>query len=122
MVAKEFQPASGRIRIVGGTFHPARNGSFRDVETQLEQLSVDAGRSPPWVLSDHAKDQPLDLGVHTVDSFAMLDPDGRRDIRNYAGVIAILKFLDIPRDLPIVLAMLPIILRKLPYFMRTAFI
>ena len=36
----------------------------------------------------------LDLGVHTVDSFAMLDPDGRRDIRNYAGVIAILKFLD----------------------------
>ena len=57
MVAKEFQPASGRIRIVGGTFHPARNGSFRDVETQLEQLSVDAGRSPPWALSDHAKDQ-----------------------------------------------------------------
>jgi GTP cyclohydrolase II len=36
----------------------------------------------------------LDPGVHTVDSFAMLDPDGRRDIRNYAGVIAILKFLD----------------------------
>src|SRR5664279_1055066 len=57
MVAKEFQPASGRIRIVGGTFHPARNGSFRDVETQLEQLSVDAGCSPRWVLRDHAKDQ-----------------------------------------------------------------
>src|SRR5664279_399037 len=57
MVPEKRQPAPGWIGVLCRTPNPARNGSFRDVETQLEQLPVDARRSPPWVLRDHAKDQ-----------------------------------------------------------------
>ena len=39
------------------THHPARNRSFRDVESQLEQLPADAGCSPAWVFCDHTEDQ-----------------------------------------------------------------
>lgn len=37
-----------------------------------------------------------ELGVDTVESASMLEPDGSRDVRTYAGVVAILKFLQIP--------------------------
>jgi hypothetical protein len=57
MVAKERQPAPRRIRTIGRPLYPARYGSFRAVETQFEQLPVDARRSPSWVFCDHAKDQ-----------------------------------------------------------------
>ena len=57
MVPEKSQPAPRWIRIMIRPLHPARNRSFRDVETQLEQLPVDAGRSPSWVFCDHAKDQ-----------------------------------------------------------------
>ena len=57
MVAEKSQPAPGSIGITGRPLQPARNRSFRDFETQLEQFPVNAGRSPSWVLSDHAKDQ-----------------------------------------------------------------
>src|SRR5271165_377465 len=57
MVAEKSQPAPGWIRIMIRTPHPARNRSFRDNKSQLEQLVVDAWRSPSWVLSNHAKDQ-----------------------------------------------------------------
>src|SRR5664279_3874176 len=57
VIAKKRKPVLGWIRILACTFDPARNRSFRDVETQLEQLPVDAGRSPGWVFCDHAKDQ-----------------------------------------------------------------
>src|SRR5271169_4479684 len=57
MIAEKRKPAPGWIRILACTFDPARNGSFRDVESQLEQLPVDARRSPRRVLSNHPKDQ-----------------------------------------------------------------
>src|SRR5271166_2363515 len=57
VVAKKCQPAPRWIRIMIRALHPARNRSFRDVETQFEQFPVDARRSPRWVLRDHAKDQ-----------------------------------------------------------------
>jgi len=56
MVAEESQPAPGWIRIMIRTPHPARNRSFRDVESQLEQLPVDAWCSPAWILCNHAED------------------------------------------------------------------
>jgi len=37
-----------------------------------------------------------DLKVDTVESSALLDPDGSRDTRTYAGVVGILRFFDIP--------------------------
>src|SRR5271169_4115571 len=57
VVAKKCQPAPGWIRITIRALHPARNRSFRDVETQFEQFPVDARRSPSWVFRDHAKNQ-----------------------------------------------------------------
>lgn len=45
-----------------------------------------------------------DLGVTTTEAFSMLDPDRRRDIRSYSGVIAILRFLNIPPSTPVHLA------------------
>src|ERR1019366_1655575 len=57
MVPEKRQPAPGWIGVLCRTPNPARNGSFRDVETQLEQLPMDTRRSPRWVLRDHAKDQ-----------------------------------------------------------------
>jgi hypothetical protein len=57
VIAKEYQPPLGWIRILACTLDPTRNRSFRDFETQLEQLTVNARRSPSWVFSDHPKDQ-----------------------------------------------------------------
>jgi hypothetical protein len=57
MVPEKSRPAPGWIRITGCPLHPERNRSFRDAETQLEQLPVDAGPSPRWVFSDHPKNQ-----------------------------------------------------------------
>lgn len=44
------------------------------------------------------------LNVDTVAASAMLDPDGERDTRTYAGIVAILKFFDIPATAQIILA------------------
>ena len=57
MIAAKSQPALRWIRILIRTPHPARNRSFRDVETQLEHLPVNAGRSPSWVFCGHTEDQ-----------------------------------------------------------------
>src|ERR1035441_5677602 len=57
MVPEKRQPAPGWIGVLCRTPNPARNGSFRDVETELEQLTVNARRSPSWVLSDHRSEE-----------------------------------------------------------------
>lgn len=44
------------------------------------------------------------LGVDTIESAALLSPDSVIDARTYSGVIAILKFFDIPLDVQIELA------------------
>lgn len=45
-----------------------------------------------------------ELGVDTVEASALLDPDGSRDVRTYAGVIAVLKYLGVPTETTIQLA------------------
>lgn len=45
----------------------------------------------------------LELNVHTVDAGDLLIPDGSKDVRTYAGVVAILKFLGVPTDRTITL-------------------
>ena len=41
----------------------SRHGSFRDADTQLQQLAVDAGRSPKRVGSGHLQDQSSNRGA-----------------------------------------------------------
>jgi hypothetical protein len=49
--------ALGRLRISRCPFHPTRDRSLRDIQTEHEKLAMDAGRSPRWVLSNHPKNQ-----------------------------------------------------------------
>src|SRR5258708_20660439 len=57
VIAEKGKPARGRLRISRCPFHPTRDRSLRDLETEHEKLAMDACRSPPWVLNDHPEDQ-----------------------------------------------------------------
>src|SRR4030088_1491920 len=57
MIPKKGQPAFGSLWISRCSFHPAGDGSLRNIETQHEKLAVDARRTPGRILRDHPKDQ-----------------------------------------------------------------
>ena len=57
VIAEKGKPALGRLRILRCPFHPTRDRSLRDLETEHEKLAMDAWRSPRWVLNDHSEDQ-----------------------------------------------------------------
>src|SRR5215471_16753100 len=56
MIAEKDQPAPGRFRVSGRTFHPTGNTSFRYLEAKHEQLAVDTWRTPGWIFCHHAED------------------------------------------------------------------
>ena len=45
-----------------------------------------------------------ELSLNTVEASKMIDPDGLRDTRTYAGVIGILKFFGVPKEMQVRLA------------------
>src|ERR1035438_5329866 len=53
--------ALGGLRVLGRSFHPAGNGSFRHVEAEHPEFAMDARRTPTGIVSDHLKDQFTDL-------------------------------------------------------------
>jgi hypothetical protein len=57
VITEKGKPARGRIRISRCPFHPTRDRSLRDLETEHEKLAMDAWRSPRWVLNYHPEDQ-----------------------------------------------------------------
>jgi hypothetical protein len=57
MISKKGEPALGSLRISRCSFHPARDGSLRNIETQHEKLAMDARCSPRRILDDHSEDQ-----------------------------------------------------------------
>jgi hypothetical protein len=57
VIAKKREPAFGWPGIPRGSFHPTRNRSFRDIETEHEKLAVNARCSPRRILDDHSEDQ-----------------------------------------------------------------
>jgi hypothetical protein len=57
MVTQKSEPTLGRVWISGGSFHPAGNRSFGNVETEHEKFSVDAGSSPAGILGHHLEDE-----------------------------------------------------------------
>jgi hypothetical protein len=61
MIAQKGQPALGGLRVLGRSFHPAGNGSFRHVEAEHQEFAMDARRTPTGIVSDHLKDQFTDL-------------------------------------------------------------
>ena len=59
VIVEERLPSLRRRSTLSG--QESRHGSFRDVDTQLQQLAVDAGRSPKRVGSGHLQDQSSNL-------------------------------------------------------------
>ena len=76
VIKKKGQPALDCLRFSRRSFHPAGNRSFRDLETEHENLAVDARLSPSWILGDHAEDQLSDF------SRSRPSPDGFPDFGN----------------------------------------
>jgi hypothetical protein len=56
MIPEERQPALRGIWISRGSPNPSRDTPFREIETQLQQLAVNARRSPGRIFLNHTED------------------------------------------------------------------
>jgi len=81
MVAEERQLSLHWVRISRGSADPSRDTPFREIETQLEQLAMNARRSPSWILSHHTEDQGANLFADTLPSSYLADSGDPRPIR-----------------------------------------
>jgi len=61
MIAEKDQPAPGRFRVSGRTFHPTGNTSFRYLEAKHEQFTVNARSTPGWIFCHYAEDHVGEL-------------------------------------------------------------
>ena len=65
VIVEKCLPTSRGFWIFGSSLHPAGNGSFRDIESQLQEFAVNAGCTPGGILGDHLKNEvpyfPCDL-------------------------------------------------------------
>jgi hypothetical protein len=61
VVTKECPPALSRLRVSWRSSHPAGDGSFRDIETQHQELSVDARSAPTRIFRHHSEDEISNL-------------------------------------------------------------
>jgi hypothetical protein len=57
MVLQEDAPALGWFRVLRCALHPARDGSLGNIETEFQQLAVDARGTPSGILNNHAENQ-----------------------------------------------------------------
>src|SRR5256884_6986579 len=81
MVAEERQPLLHWVRISRGSADPSRDTPFREIEAQLEQLAMNARRSPSWILSHHTEDQGANLFADTLPSSYLADSGDPRPIQ-----------------------------------------
>jgi hypothetical protein len=56
VISQECQPTLGGVWSSRDLSQPSRDRRFREDKAQLEQLAVNAWRSPGWILSRHAED------------------------------------------------------------------
>jgi len=57
MIAQKGEPTLGSLRISRRSFHPTRDRSLGNIETEHKKLAMNARRSPRRILSHHAEDQ-----------------------------------------------------------------
>jgi hypothetical protein len=76
MVTQKGEPTLGRLWVPRRSFHPAGNRSLRDVETEHEQLAMNARRAPSRILGHHPEDQLPHLLRR------LFSPDGLSDSRD----------------------------------------
>src|SRR5580692_786440 len=73
MVSEERQPSLPGIWIARSSSDPPRDAPFREIETQLDQLAVNARCSPGRILGNHTEDQGPDLLADTLPSSYLAD-------------------------------------------------
>jgi hypothetical protein len=73
MVSEERHPSLHRVWISRSSPDPSRYTPFRDIETQLDQLAVNARCSPGRILGNHTEDQGPDLLADTLPSSYLAD-------------------------------------------------
>jgi hypothetical protein len=73
MVSEERQPSLPGIWIARSSSDPPRDAPFREIETQLDQLAVNARCSPGRILGNHTEDQGPDLFADTLPSSYLAD-------------------------------------------------
>src|SRR6266478_8565691 len=61
MIAQKGEPALASLRISRRSFHPTRDSSLGNIETEHKKLAMNARRFPRRILSDHAEDQFANL-------------------------------------------------------------
>ena len=61
MVAEKRQPSLHRMWIFPSSADPSRDTPFRDIETELEQFTMNARCSPSRILGNHTEDQGAKL-------------------------------------------------------------
>jgi hypothetical protein len=68
MIAQKCHPSLSWLGTPRHSPHPTQHGTFRSVEAQHLQLTVNARRAPSGILRDHAKDQLAQFPAHTLSS------------------------------------------------------
>jgi len=81
VITKKGKPALAGPAVPRRSFHPARNGSFGNIKTQHDQFSVDARRTPGWILGDHAEDQIPNLLAGRPSARLLGDPGNQPPIQ-----------------------------------------
>src|SRR5260370_3521568 len=61
VIPEKGKPALSLLRISRCPFHPTRDRSLRDLETEHEKLAIAARRSPRWILNDYPQNRFLNL-------------------------------------------------------------
>jgi hypothetical protein len=81
MISEERQPSLRGIWISRSSLDPPRDTPFREIETQLDQLAVNARCSPGRILGNHTEDQGPDLFADTLPSSYLADSGDPRPIQ-----------------------------------------
>ncbi len=79
MIAQKGQPTLRGLGALGRPSHPAGDSGFRNLEAEHEKFTMDARRTPMWILCDHLEGQLTDLSGDspaTADSFSHLAEHG----------------------------------------------
>jgi len=79
MIAKECPPVTSVAGPVFSFGHESRHGSFRDLESKLEEFAVDSRRAPGWITQSQLLDEPSDflaslIGIFLASAFTNKTP------------------------------------------------
>ena len=85
MIAQKGKPAPSRLGVPWSTLHPTGDSSFREVETEHEQLPVNARCAPSWILADHSEDQFPHLFGSRLSSRGSSNPRNQPPVHSEAG-------------------------------------